>query len=835
MQLQKDLLFADHYTLLQRIGRGGFSEVWLAEDKYTRLQIAIKVYAPEGGMDEQGVEAFSSEIARVYNLNHSNILKPQHFDVWQNMPYLVLPYCSNGSCMKWMGNMTEQQIWELIEQIGSGLSYLHRHNIIHQDIKPDNILIDAQGDYVLTDFGISTHARNTMRRIDNSNGMEDPSAGTRPYMAPERFGKDKMPVKASDIWALGATIFELMVGEVPFGDGVLPGGLLQMNGAQIPELPEKYSLELRSFVGQMLSLQPWDRPTAEQLVKVANDPNHVVALSLSTANPTPTIPQGVAQTAPMQVSAAQASTQPSQPKSNKRLWSIIAILIAILAVVGFGIGWWLSQRTTYLRVNDESECVQASLMASGGEFVGTVDTDGKHFKVKSVPEWVSVVYSPSSFTLSYGKNPDKCVREATLEVVSGGKSMQLFLSQSFRQAKFVKINDKEEVFAHANMNGGVLHYSITTDGDIWEVASQPEWCDVTCENNTLNLSFDANMSDDVRSGKLIVRADDKNALLTLSQPSKPRYEQEKLERERRARAKEMEDKAYMNITKIEFQNVENDGTVISSYGSSLVNDKMRYLKPKLHYTGLDNTADHEITLYFRDYPPGSSTYLSGSSSPSGYTYSQSHIVMSGNNTVTLSGYGNSSQSVYPAGTGRFEIWYNGKKIHTASYTITASQNSYSSSSSYNTTDIKSWITKLFGWSSYSFKSTSIETCSRKINSEFGVSPTIKYNGDSKYFGESISGPSLDSHVCKWIFLDYDSSSIYVKYEFRCSTSSDAENFYAKLKAFFEQYGALFKNRTSSEESYSSTDIVINGYTLERQSVGKYSSTNTVYITYSIKK
>lgn len=80
MELRENILFADRYRLLRLLGRGGFSEVWLASDEKTGLRVAVKVYAPGSGLDEDGVRLFTEELSIVYNLNHSNLLKPHHFD-----------------------------------------------------------------------------------------------------------------------------------------------------------------------------------------------------------------------------------------------------------------------------------------------------------------------------------------------------------------------------------------------------------------------------------------------------------------------------------------------------------------------------------------------------------------------------------------------------------------------------------------------------------------------------------------------------------------------------------------------------------------------------------
>jgi TPR repeat protein len=146
--------------------------------------------------------------------------------------------------------------------VASGLEYLHKQNppVIHQDIKPDNVLIDANGQFMITDFGISAKARSTLRKSAQRHNV---SGGTIAYMAPERFGKDNTPVMASDIWALGATLYELLTGDTPFGEH---GGLVQKSGAEIPTLDGNWSNELKQIVKSCLQPNPDDRPSAQQIV-----------------------------------------------------------------------------------------------------------------------------------------------------------------------------------------------------------------------------------------------------------------------------------------------------------------------------------------------------------------------------------------------------------------------------------------------------------------------------------------------------------------------------------------------------------------------------------------
>ena len=267
IQLQKNDSFGEHnrYQMIRLLGQGGYSEVWLAEDKQAGLTIVLKIYAPGKGLDEDGVKVFSKEFSIVFNLNHPNLLRPTHYDVFERMPYLIMPYCEHGPSAKLVGKIDEKTAWKFLHEVASGLAYLHAQEqpVIHQDIKPDNILIDSNDSFLITDFGISAKARSTLRQSLQSGAS---GAGTMAYMAPERFSKDNMPVKASDVWALGASLFELMTGEPPFGEH---GGLLLKGGAEIPDIPEEWSPELKEIVCRCLQKEPWNRPTAKTIADEA--------------------------------------------------------------------------------------------------------------------------------------------------------------------------------------------------------------------------------------------------------------------------------------------------------------------------------------------------------------------------------------------------------------------------------------------------------------------------------------------------------------------------------------------------------------------------------------
>lgn len=257
--MQPNDIINDRYLLVRSIGRGSFGEVWLATDQKLGFNVAIKIYI---ALDTRGLNEFKNEFKSVYNLHHPNLLRADYFDNVGNNPYLIMPYCPSSVGDK-VGKMDESEIWDFIKGVAAGLAYLHSNDIIHRDIKPDNILKDEQGNYVISDFGLSTKMRSTLRKASARQNESSNQSGTIGYMAPEMFSSKPNAVKATDIWALGATIYEIATSEMPFCG---QGGIMELHGAELPELPSHFSKELGELMTKCLAKDTWDRPTAQDIV-----------------------------------------------------------------------------------------------------------------------------------------------------------------------------------------------------------------------------------------------------------------------------------------------------------------------------------------------------------------------------------------------------------------------------------------------------------------------------------------------------------------------------------------------------------------------------------------
>ncbi|MEM7104801.1 MAG: protein kinase [Bacteroidota bacterium] len=268
MKYRKDDIFAGRYKLVKHLGTGGFAEVWKAEDVMADNSIvAIKIFAPDKGLDEDGVLVFRREYALTLPLRHNHLLTASYFDINDGSPYLIMPFCEAGSLMSKIvrhHEFSEEEIAKVMAQLTDGLTYLHENGITHQDMKPDNVMILKPGYYVLADFGISTRIRRSVARSMRADQAKSYSAFTPAYAPPEKY--ISKPTPAGDIFSFGVTIYECLTGDVPFED---MGAALE-RGATIPDLPEKYSKGLNDLLQKCMSTKPGDRPTAREVADTVN-------------------------------------------------------------------------------------------------------------------------------------------------------------------------------------------------------------------------------------------------------------------------------------------------------------------------------------------------------------------------------------------------------------------------------------------------------------------------------------------------------------------------------------------------------------------------------------
>ena len=197
-----------HYQLLDRLGRGGMSEVYLALDELHQRQVAIKVVA---STHADYIERFRREAYAVSVLQHAHILPAYDYGEQEPWHYMVMPYIERGTLRDRLleGALTPEDAGAILEQIANALQFAHEQGIIHRDIKPSNILLRDEHYVYLADFGLAKSLEGGSTITQSGNLL-----GTPEYMAPEL--TEGPATTSSDLYALGILLYEMVTGQVPF-------------------------------------------------------------------------------------------------------------------------------------------------------------------------------------------------------------------------------------------------------------------------------------------------------------------------------------------------------------------------------------------------------------------------------------------------------------------------------------------------------------------------------------------------------------------------------------------------------------------------------------------
>ena len=328
-------ILAGRYELLDKIGEGGMAVVFKARDRLLSRFVAIKILRPEYTKDSMFIESFRRESQIAAGLVHPNIVNVYDVGKEGNIYYIVMELIDGqplSDIIKDEGALDPRRATDIAKQVASALSMAHKHQLIHRDVKPHNIMITSEGVAKITDFGIAKAVTGTTMVGDQKEAV----MGSVHYFSPEQARGDYVDEK-SDIYSLGIVLYEMLTGKVPFdGETAVEVAVKHMNEEMVPpsKLNPDIPQDLEDIVMKATSkLQTNRYRSADEMITALN----FVKFSKTARNSslTPALSKGVKGSEEVTTGGASGDGEDDDPKEKKKFnWAyIILILAAIMLAI----------------------------------------------------------------------------------------------------------------------------------------------------------------------------------------------------------------------------------------------------------------------------------------------------------------------------------------------------------------------------------------------------------------------------------------------------------------------------------------------------------------------
>jgi len=239
--------FAGRYQIIEELGKGGMGKVYKALDTEIKEKIALKLINPEISADKRTIERFQNELKFARKISHRNVCRMYDLNKEEGSYYITMEYVSGEdlkSMIGMMGQLSGAKAISVARQVCEGLTEAHRLGVVHRDLKPQNIMIDKEGNARIMDFGIARSLK--AKGITGAGVM----VGTPEYMSPEQ-AEVKEVDQRSDIYSLGVILYEMVTGRVPF-EGETPLGIAMKHKSEMPKDPRELNSQVPSDLSRMI-------------------------------------------------------------------------------------------------------------------------------------------------------------------------------------------------------------------------------------------------------------------------------------------------------------------------------------------------------------------------------------------------------------------------------------------------------------------------------------------------------------------------------------------------------------------------------------------------------
>ena len=246
-ELTRGSTFAGRYEIIEELGKGGMGKVYRVEDKKIKEEVALKLIKPEIASDKKTIERFSNELKMARKIAHRNVCKMYDLGEEKGTHYITMEYVPGEdlkSTIRRVGPLGAGKTIFIAKQVCEGLSEAHRLGVVHRDLKPQNIMIDKEGNARIMDFGI---ARSIAGKGITGAGV---MIGTPEYMSPEQ-AEVKEVDQRSDIYSLGVILYEMVTGRVPF-EGETPLGIAMKHKSEVPKDPKELNAQVPDDISRMI-------------------------------------------------------------------------------------------------------------------------------------------------------------------------------------------------------------------------------------------------------------------------------------------------------------------------------------------------------------------------------------------------------------------------------------------------------------------------------------------------------------------------------------------------------------------------------------------------------